>query len=100
MGRRFTATIGVAMMLALMFAGTVRFLGSAEEAKIRGLIVGRTGDTLAVKTDDGNITVMTYLIPSKMRILPLDSKSIRRLMRVNGWRNKDVAMHGRPNRRD
>ena len=58
MCRRFTATIGIAMMLAVMFAGTVRCFGSAEETKIRGLIVGRTGDTLAVKTGDGNITVV------------------------------------------
>ncbi len=58
MNRRFAATIGIAMMLALMFAGTIRCFGGAEETKIRGLIVGRTGDTLAVKTGDGNITVV------------------------------------------
>ena len=59
MCRRFKATIGIAMTLALLFAETVRCFGAEEiEIKTRGLIVGRTGDTLAVKTGDGNITVV------------------------------------------
>src|ERR1700751_3118369 len=57
MRRRFKATTGIAMTLALLFAETVRCFG-AEEMKARGLIVGRTGDTLAVKTGYGNITVV------------------------------------------
>jgi hypothetical protein len=46
------------LMVAWLFPGTVHCFGSAEEIKIRGLIVGRTGDTLAVKSGDGNITVV------------------------------------------
>jgi hypothetical protein len=37
---------------------TLRGVGSAEETRIRGLIVGRTGDSLAVKAGEGNITVV------------------------------------------
>jgi hypothetical protein len=32
-------------------------LDHSEEVKIQGLITGRTGDTLKVKTSDGNIMV-------------------------------------------
>src|ERR1700751_4999934 len=64
MRRRFKATTGIAMTLALLFAETVRCFG-AEEMKTRGLIVGRTGDTLAVKTGYGNITVVLADSPKK-----------------------------------
>lgn len=41
------------LMLASLFG-----VGNGESAKLRGLIVGRTGETLTVKTSDGTSTVV------------------------------------------
>src|SRR4249920_1510182 len=37
---------------------TLHGLDNSEKVKIKGLITGRTGDTLKVKTSDGNTTVV------------------------------------------
>ena len=51
-------TIAVTVLLSWLTLATLYALNSAEKVKIRGLITGRTGDTLKVKTTDGNITVV------------------------------------------
>ena len=51
-------TIAVTVLLGWLTIATLHALDSGEKAKIHGLITGRTGDILKVKTSDGNITVV------------------------------------------
>ena len=51
-------TIAVTVLLGCLTLTTLYGLDNSEKVKIRGLITGRTGETLKVKTSDGNITVV------------------------------------------
>ncbi len=58
MRRIGTWTTVVTMLLGWLMLTTLYGLDNTEKVKIRGLITGRTGDTLVVKTTDGNVTVV------------------------------------------
>src|SRR6266850_8338901 len=51
-------TLVLAILLCSIALGRLHGSDSSEEVKVRGLITGRTGDTLAVKTADGNVTLV------------------------------------------
>jgi OmpA-OmpF porin, OOP family len=53
--RQWTMALSILGCLTLT---TLYGLGNSERVKIRGLITGRTGETLRVKTSDGNVTVV------------------------------------------
>ena len=46
------------MLLGWLMLTTLYGLDSGEKVKIRGLITGRAGDTLVVKTTDSTVTVV------------------------------------------
>lgn len=48
--------IGFSVLSCLMLT-TLHGLDSSEKVKIKGLITGRTGDALIVKTADSSVTV-------------------------------------------
>jgi OmpA-OmpF porin, OOP family len=54
--RRCTAVFAV--VLCWMAVGWLYGADNSEKVKVRGLITGRTGETLTVKTADGNVTVV------------------------------------------
>lgn len=51
-------TIAVTALLSWLTLASLYGLDNSDKVKIRGLITGRTGDTLKVKTTDENITVV------------------------------------------
>ena len=51
-------TIAVIVLVGYLTLASLHGLDNSEKVKIHGLITGRTGDTLKVKTSDGNITVV------------------------------------------
>ena len=51
-------TTAVIVLVGWLTLATLHGLDNSEKVKISGLITGRTGDTLKVKTSDGNITVV------------------------------------------
>jgi outer membrane protein OmpA-like peptidoglycan-associated protein len=58
MRRNRSWTIAVTVLLAWLTLATLHALDNSQKVKIRGLITGRTGETLKVKTPDGNVTVV------------------------------------------
>jgi OOP family OmpA-OmpF porin len=50
--------LAVVALLGWLTLATLHGLDNSEKVKVRGLITGRTGETLRVKTDDGNVTVV------------------------------------------
>ena len=51
-------TIAVIVLVGWLTFATLHGLDNSEKVKINGLITGRTGDTLKVKTSDGNIMIV------------------------------------------
>jgi OOP family OmpA-OmpF porin len=51
-------TIAVTVLVGWLTLATLQGLDNSQKVKIQGLITGRTGDTLKVKTIDGNITIV------------------------------------------
>src|SRR6266850_909009 len=51
-------TTAVIVLVGWLTLATLHGLDNSEKVKIQGLITGRTGDALKVKTSDGNITVV------------------------------------------
>ena len=49
-------TIAVTVLLGCVTLTTLYGLDNSDKVKIRKLITGRTGETLKVRTGDGNIT--------------------------------------------
>jgi OmpA-OmpF porin, OOP family len=58
MRRNRSWTIAVTVLLAWLTLATLHALDNSQKVKVRGLITGRTGETLKVKTPDGNVTVV------------------------------------------
>jgi len=54
--RRWTTALAV--LVGWLTLATLNSFGSSEKVNIHGLITGRTGETLNVKTSDGNVTVV------------------------------------------
>ena len=53
--RNVTRFITIAALLATVVVSTVAF---AQSLKIKGVIISRTGNTMTMKTDTGNIVVV------------------------------------------
>jgi OmpA-OmpF porin, OOP family len=51
-------TIAITVLLSGLTLTTLYGLDNSQKVKIHGLITGRTGETLKVKTSDGNVTVV------------------------------------------
>ena len=51
-------SIALAVLLCWMTLGSMHGIDIGEKVKLRGLIVGRTGETLTVKTAHANVTVV------------------------------------------
>ena len=51
-------TFAVTVLLGWLTLATLHGLDDSQKVKIHGLITGRTGETLKVKTTDGNVTVV------------------------------------------
>lgn len=48
----------VSLIGLLLLMSATAFAGSGDKAKVKGMISGRTGETLIVKSADGNVTVV------------------------------------------
>ena len=51
-------TIVVSLMALVFLASLAAFGASGDKAKVKGMIISRTGETLIVKTSEGNVTVI------------------------------------------
>ena len=51
-------TVASTILLCWMALSSLYAADNGEEVKVRGLITGRTGETLTVKSDDGSVTVV------------------------------------------
>jgi OOP family OmpA-OmpF porin len=51
-------TIGIAVLLCWVALSSLYGADDSGKVKVRGLITGRTGETLTVKSDEGNVTVV------------------------------------------
>jgi OmpA-OmpF porin, OOP family len=51
-------TIVMSLMALVFLASVVAFGAAGDEAKVKGMIISRTGETLIVKTSEGNVTVV------------------------------------------
>ena len=51
-------TIVVGLMALVFLASLSAFGASGDKAKVKGMIISRTGETLIVKTSEGNVTVI------------------------------------------
>jgi hypothetical protein len=51
-------TTAVIVVVGWLTLTTLHGLNNSQKVKIQGLVTGRTGDTLKVKTNDGNVTVV------------------------------------------
>ena len=51
-------TIVVSLMALFFLASVSAFGASGDKAKVKGMIISRTGETLIVKTSEGNVTVI------------------------------------------
>jgi OmpA-OmpF porin, OOP family len=51
-------TIGITLVAMFVIASSFAFGASGEKAQVKGMISGRTGETLIVKTADTNVTVV------------------------------------------
>jgi OOP family OmpA-OmpF porin len=51
-------TIAASVLLGWVMLTTLQAMDNHAKAEVRGLITGRTGDSLVVKTSDGNVTVV------------------------------------------
>jgi OOP family OmpA-OmpF porin len=52
------STVALAVLLCCLAVGWLYGANDSEKIKVRGLITGRTGETLTVKTADGNVIVV------------------------------------------
>src|ERR1700756_839592 len=51
-------TIIVSLMGLSLLASTAAFAASSDKAEVKGMIISRTGETLIVRTSQGNVTVV------------------------------------------
>src|SRR5215470_11915687 len=51
-------TIVMSLMALVFLASVVAFGAAGEKAKVKGMIISRTGETLIVKSSEGNVTVV------------------------------------------
>src|SRR5467141_2081637 len=51
-------TIVVSLMTLFFLLSLAAFGASGDKAKVKGMIISRTGETLTVKTSEGNVTVV------------------------------------------
>jgi OmpA-OmpF porin, OOP family len=51
-------TIVMSLMALVFLAAVVAFGAAGDDAKVKGMIISRTGETLIVKTSEGNVTVV------------------------------------------
>src|SRR5438477_10650600 len=51
-------TIVVSLMALVFLASLAAFGASGDKAKVKGMIISRTGETLILKTSEGNVTVI------------------------------------------
>src|SRR5262244_3923739 len=51
-------TIVMSLTALVFLASVVAFGAAGDEAKVKGMIISRTGETLIVKTSEGNVTVI------------------------------------------
>ena len=51
-------TIVVGLMALVFLASLAAFGASGDKAKVQGMIIARTGETMVVKTSGGNMTVV------------------------------------------
>src|SRR5438477_8569409 len=45
-------------LMTLFFVASLAFGAAGDKAKVKGMIISRTGETLTVKTTEGNVTVI------------------------------------------